>query len=152
MFQKELGAMVKQRHLRLSLNSALLLAACIGCDGSSKEQWISGTVCTKAGISGSYLTGDIELDAQYKPLSRASVRLCFDAEGKETVDDCVAVSDGQGKYKIRITAIPSPKNSLGRYYLMVQADGYDGIAEPITTGPLASYQRNTVVLKSQREK
>jgi hypothetical protein len=138
--------------LLLTVCVLAVLGSVIGCCcvGMLQNYPVNGRVVTsKHEITGSYMlarTTD-SLDNEYTAIPGAKVYLAFDEKGERPVPGYEARSDDEGLYEIDTNHIPPSEREYGRYFLVVEKEGYESVRRETGLRFMARYTRNTAVLK-----
>jgi hypothetical protein len=132
---------------------ALALTAGCCCLGAPKNYPVKGRVVSvKHEIVGSYLLSRTveDLNDENTAVPNARIYLAYDQEGERPVPGYEAHSDKEGLYEIDTKDIP-PAAGGGRYYLVVEKEGYEPVKRETGLGFMAPYITNTAVLKPTKQ-
>jgi hypothetical protein len=121
----------------------------VGCNGDNSPP-LNGIVVTNTDIDESYVIGNCDdRSPDDTPVLFATARLFLDNDHTKPVGDAV-VSDKNGRYVLPAKGLPRPIDNDGRFFLLIEADGYISASHPITPGPLSRYVQHAVYLRKKQ--
>jgi hypothetical protein len=114
---------------------------------------MTGIVCTSPDLVESLLGSGTEINAEYIPLSEATVALFRGKDGLVLPSPIVQTRSGaDGKYTLTINSALARLIRSDPLYLVITKTGYQSIREPIKIGPYSPFHRNVAYLKQSVEK